>query len=161
MISLIRYHTLAILLFIPLFFSSCSGSIDPEQEVRSFIDTMVEALEKKKLRSIRKRISNNYSDPNGYSKLEIERIVAGYILRNAAIHVNYTILDIQFNEDSTTAHLHVHGVVTQTDMDSADIGLVDGQFHDLELQLIKNGDWQIKSGKWRKSTFQEYMKGKM
>ena len=84
--------------------SACSSDPDnPEQQIREMISAGEEAVEARSIMTVLDFIADDYQDKSGRQKKDIQRIVAGYILRNKSIHLLTRVRQVELSEDKAQA----------------------------------------------------------
>jgi hypothetical protein len=146
---------LAVLLFIVTV--SCSSSISPEEEITEYIYSIEEHFESRHAGKLKDFISEEYLDDYGYTKKEIIRFAAGYILRRPSIHIQTKIRDIVYSESTSKAQVELQVAVSTEPLDDKDIRLAQGEFHNFIIHLERKKKWQLLSLRWQKATVDDYI----
>ena len=139
--------------------SACSGDPDnPEQQIREMISAGEEAVETRSIMTVLDFIASDYQDKRGRQKKDIQRLVAGYILRNKSIHLLTRVQHVALNEDKTQADVILYVGVAGVPVTSADqlmFTRADLYRFDLSLKL-EDGDWQVVSGSWHQARLEDF-----
>ena len=144
-------------LLVPLLavLSACSSDPDnPEQQIREMISAGEEAVEARSIMTVLDYITNDYQDKHGRQKKDIQRLVAGYILRNKSIHLLTRVQDIALNEDETQADVILYvgmaGVPVASPGQRADL-----YRFDLSLTLEED-EWRVSAGSWHQARLEDF-----
>ena len=139
--------------------SACSGDPDdPEQQIREMISAGEEAVEARSIMTVLDFIADDYLDKQGRRKKEIQRLVAGYILRNKSIHLLTRVQQVALNEDKTRADVILYVGMTGVPVTSADqLMLLRADFYRFDLFMkLEEGDWRVASGSWRQARLEDF-----
>ena len=130
--------------------TGCSESVlTPEDEIRQFIETGVEAAEDRSSSDLAELIFSAYKDEKGYGKKQIEKLSTLYFFRHKNIYLLTKIDEIDFvsaNEAWVTLHVAMAGSVI------SDASLLSGlraQIYKFELLLIKDEKWLLHQADWQ------------
>ena len=141
--------------FTLVFLGSCAEK-SPEEEIAEYIYNVAKHVENKSTGSLRKLIADDYLDDNGFSKSEILRIAAGYFLRKQSIHVLYKTEDTIINEEEKSATITIYAAISDTELQKADLRLLQAEFHKLVVSLRKDSDWLCTAIDWKVSNSDEF-----
>ena len=146
-------HVLLITLLAVL--SACSSDPDnPEQQIRKMISAGEEAVEARSIMTVLDFIASDYQDKRGWLKKDIQRVVAGYILRNKSIHLLTRVQNIALNEEKTQADVIIY--VGMTGVPVASAGQRADLFRfDLILTLVED-EWRVASGSWHQARLEDF-----
>lgn len=139
--------------------SACSGDPDnPEQQIREMISAGEEAVEARSIITVREFIASDYQDKRGRQKRDIQRLVAGYMLRNKSIHLLTRVRDIALNNDKTKADVILYVGMANMPATSADqLMLTRADLYRFDLSLILDeDDWRVVSGSWRQARLEDF-----
>jgi len=139
--------------------AACSGDPDnPEQQIHEMISAGEEAMETRSIMTVLEFIASDYQDKQGRKKKDIQRLVAGYILRNKSIHLLTRVHDIALNEDKTQAGVVLYVGMAGVPVTSADqLMLTRADLYRFDLSMIlEEGDWRVASGSWRQARLQDF-----
>lgn len=145
------------LILISIVTVSCSSTISPDEEIKEYIHSIEKHFENRRAGKLKNLISKEYLDDYGYTKKDIIRFAAGYILRRPTIHVQTEIKELFFFEDTSKAQVAVRVAVTTEPLDKNDIRLVQGEFHNFLIHLERKKEWQLVSLRWQKATADEFL----
>ncbi len=130
--------------------AGCSDSVlTPEDEIRQFIETGVEAAEDRSSSDLAELMFSGYKDEKGYDRKQIEKLLRLYFFRHKNIYLLTKIDEIEFvaaNEAWVTLHVAMAGSVI------SDASLLSGlraQIYKFELLLIKDEDWLLHQADWQ------------
>jgi len=129
---------------------SCSETVkSPEDEIRLFVKSGVEAAENRKLDDLRELIHGNYLDQKGYNKQRLGGLLRAYFFRHKDLFLFYKIEEInRFTENEATVRLYVAMAASViSDIDA--IAALRAQVYQFELQLIKEDDWLLHHASWQ------------
>lgn len=129
---------------------ACSGAPNsPEDEIRNFIASAVEAAERRSSADLTQMIHDSYLDQTGYNKKQIEGLLRIYFLRHKNIHLFTRIGEIELlGDNQATARLHVAmagSVISDIDAVSA----LRARIYGFELRLVKQGEWLLQHASWK------------
>lgn len=135
----------ALLTGILLCAAACSGERGPEEQVRAWIDTGVEAAENKSRRDLVAMISPAYVDARGNSRADIENMLRLYFLRAQTVSLLPHISDVRLVADGVAEVELTVGMAGATD---SVLGFSADAYR-FELELERDGDdWQLISARW-------------
>lgn len=138
------------LLWSLIMLQACSETAkSPEDEIRGFINSGVEAVGDRSLDALNDLIHDNYLDQNGYNKQRLGGLLRAYIFRHKEIYLFSKIKEIDLlgdNEAVVRLYVAMAGSVI-SDIDA--IAALRAQLYEFELQLIKEDDWLLHHASWR------------
>ena len=133
--------------------TGCSDSVlSPEDEIKQFIETGVEAAEDRSSSDLAELVFSGYKDEKGYGKKQIEKLSKLYFFRHKNIYLLTKIDEIEFvaaNEAWVTLHIAMAGSVI------SDASLLSGlraQIYKFELLLIKDEKWLLHQADWQRAS---------
>ncbi len=132
--------------------SACSGDPEnPEQQIREMISAGEEAVEARSILKTLGFVSSDYRDKQGRQKREIQRLVAGYILRNKSAHLLTRVQNIALNGDKTRADVILYVGMTGAPVTSADqLMLLRADLYRFDLSMkLEEGDWRVARRGWK------------
>lgn len=135
-----------------LFLCACSQGDSPEEQVRLYVKTGEEAAEARDIGSMKKLISENYSDERGRTRREIVAIAARYFFSNKNIHIFTRIGELTFPEEER-ALLQLFVAMTGQNVSDLDALLnmqADLYRFDMELAL-EDKEWKLIRAQWRQA----------
>jgi len=144
-------------LLVPLLavLSACSSDPDnPEQQIREMISAGEKAVEARSIMTVLDYIANDYQDKHGRQKKDIQRLVAGYILRNKSIHLLTRVQHVALNADETQADVIIYVGMAGVPVTSAD-QRADLYRFDLSV-ILKEGEWRVTSGRWHQARLEDF-----
>ncbi len=129
---------------------ACNGGMDsPEDEIRNFIASAVEAAERRSSDDLSDMIHDSYLGQSGYNKKRIEGMLRLYFLRHKNIHLFTRIDEIELlGDNQATARLHVAmagSVISDIDAVSA----LRARIYGFELRLVKQDEWLLQHASWK------------
>ena len=139
--------------------TACSG--DPEnleQQIREMLSAGEEAVEARSILTVLDFIADDYQDKRGRQKKDIQRLVAGYILRNKSIHLLTRVQQVALNEDKIQADVILYVGMAGVPVTSVDqLVLVRADLYRFDLSLkLEDGDWRVASGSWHQARLEDF-----
>jgi hypothetical protein len=130
--------------------AGCSQPDSPEQQVRTTIEQMELAAEKRSVGDLMEHVSREYRDAEGQGPDEIVQYVRGYMVVNQSIHLLTRIDAIEFPaNDEARAKVLVGMVGRETD--AVDAWNLAADLYEFDLALVReDGDWKVSYAKWRR-----------
>lgn len=155
-----QYKQLISLLVFPLLLLvACSGDSDtPEDHIRKMLIAGEEAVEARELLGVGDFIAQNYKDSEGRGKKEVQKLLAGYLLRNKSIHLLSRIQGISLNEDQTGAEVVLYVGMANVPLQSMDqllFARADLYRFDLSL-VLEEGEWRVAGGSWHPARLEDF-----
>lgn len=136
--------------------ASCTESgLSPQDEIRQFIETGVEAAENHSLDDLGARLHPDYLDQKGYNKKQLVTLLRGFFFRHKNIYLLTRIGEIDLiadNQAVVNLHVAMAGTVI-SDIDA--LANLRAQLYEFELLLIKNDEWRVQYSKWRPASIAE------
>ncbi len=126
--------------------AACGGEASgPEDQVRAWIATGVEAAEAKERRDLVDMISPAYADARGNGREDIENMLRLYFLRAQTVNLVPHISEIRVIADDVAEVEMTVGMAGATD---SALGFSADAYR-FELQLERSGDdWRLISARW-------------
>lgn len=125
----------------------------PEDEIRQFIASGVQAAEQRNSATLKDMIEDRYADQQGYDKNQLVGLIRVYFLRNKSIYLLYKIKDIKITGNQNAS---VELFVAMAGKQISDITLLSNyraSIYRFELQLIKpDEEWLLESAKWARAS---------
>ena len=138
-----RRHAVALLLALAVA-AGCSRS-DPERELRTAIDSMAKAIEKREPAAFLEAVTDDFSRESGaFGKQDAKRMLVAAILRNEKINVNAVVTEARIEGDRAFARVRV--------VATGGAGLLPerGQTWDFESAWRRErGQWKVFNAEWR------------
>jgi ketosteroid isomerase-like protein len=132
-------------LLLALAFAAGCGRSDPERELRSTIEAMAQAIEKREPAAFLEAMTDDFSRESGaFGKQEAKRTLAAAILRNEKIGVSAVVTEIRIDGDRAFARVRV--------VATGGAGLLPerGQTWDFESAWRReSGQWKVFNAEWR------------
>jgi ketosteroid isomerase-like protein len=134
--------------------AACGGDAPPtpEEEVRALVEAFARAADQRDAGAALELISDAYADENGRDKRELHGVVAGYFLRNEAIHVVTRVKTVRLAEPPTQASVDAVAALTGAPVaDPGEIAGLDADVYRFELEARREDDgrWRVSSAHWR------------
>lgn len=142
---------LAIILSIAsiLTITGCDKDETPEDQVRQFIQSGSDAVEKRDISDVKDLIAKNYSDTHGNNRQTVVRILTGYFLRNKNIHLLINIQNIHLPDNKHADVQLLAGMAGQSASDLASLFDIRANVYKFDLRLVKDDDdWQLVNARW-------------
>jgi len=138
-----RRHAVALLLALAVV-AGCSRS-DPERELRTAIDSMAKAIEKREPAAFLEALTEDFSRESGaFGKQDAKRTLVAAVLRNEKISVNAVVTEVRIEGDRAFARVRV--------VATGGAGLLPerGQAWDFESAWRRErGQWKVFNAEWR------------
>jgi len=137
------------LVWVFILIQSCSdNAASPQDEIRAYIISGVDAAESRDIDALAERMHGNYSDQRGYSKKQLSGLLRGYFFRHKNIHLFTRIDSIELlaeNEAIVLMHVAMAGsAISGVDALSS----LRAQIYRFELQLVKQDEWLLRHAVW-------------
>ena len=129
---------------------ACGPGDSPEEQVRIFVEAGEEAVESRKISSVKKLISDQYKDPAMRTKRDIVVLMARYLYMNKNIHLLTRIDQLNFPQPDI-ARFHLYVAMTGqnvSDLDSLLNMQADLYRFDIEL-VLEEKEWKLYNADWR------------
>lgn len=121
------------------------GRSDPERELRSTIDTMAAAIERRDAAAFLDAVADDFTRESGaFGKQDAKRVLLGAILHNEKISVTAVVTDVRLEGDRAFAKLRVvatggNGLLPER-----------GQAWDFDSAWRREGrQWKVFNAEWR------------
>ena len=121
----------------------------PEDEIRLYLNTGVEAAESRNHGDLSDLIDDGYLDQKGMDKSQLLTLLRAYFFRHKNIYLFTKIRAITFptdNEAMVTLHVAMAGSVIS---DANALVNLRARMYRFELQLVKENEWLLRSAKWQ------------
>lgn len=133
-----------------LLLQACSETANPpEEQIRQFIKSGVEAAENRSPDDLSDLIHGNYLDQKGYNKQRLGGLLKAYFFRHKDIYLFTKIEEINLlaeNQATVLLYVAMAGSVI-SDVDA--IAAIRARIYQFELQLIKEDDWLLHHATWK------------
>ncbi len=149
-----KIKIIAFSVLLTVLLSACNNqTTSPEDEIRQFIASGIEAAEQRRSGVLKDMIRDNYRDQKGFDKNRLVGLIRIYFLRNKSIYLFTKIKDIRITgNQNATVQLYVAMAGKQI----SDITLLSNyraSIYRFELQLIKPDDeWLLESAEWARAS---------
>jgi ketosteroid isomerase-like protein len=152
MLTLRRFTTICLVLLVvaAALASGCSRQTE-EDKVKKVITDAQTAVEEKEIRKVVNALADTYSDPQGFNREGIRRVLLGYFLAHPKIAVYLTYLRVSVDGASARAAFQTvltSGKKTGSPADVIPESLGVYRF-DVSLNKI-SGDWKVTSASWER-----------
>ena len=147
------------LLAILLSVAACSSGQDsPEAQVRALIEQAESAAEKKDSGTLRRFVSEKYSDSQGQDKKAIEAILRYYFLRNESIHLLTRIQQISLSKPDIAHAVVMVAMAGQPISAAEDFERVRADLHRFEITWTRESkEWKVVRAEWRRAEFADFL----
>jgi len=133
-----------------LIFSSCTKSISEEDKLKSIVNEVAEAAQKKDIDGIRKHISKSYKDQEGNDYDSVRRILLYHFIRAETVSVFVRSVDAEVKEDTAIVRANVILVRGKEIKSISDIIPESAAGYRFEMIFKKEGkEWKVVSGAWQ------------
>ena len=125
-----------------------SDGRSPEDQVRRFVDSAIEAGEGRNTGDLLGLTHVDYSDQQGNNRKRLEGLLRAYFFRHKNIHLFSRIDSIEVlgdNQATVKLHLAMAGTVI-SDVDA--LARLSARVYRFELQLVREDDWQLRHATW-------------
>ena len=137
------------LVWVVILTQSCSDSaVSPQDEIRAYIDSGVNAAESRDTDALAELMHGDYSDQKSYNKKQLTGLLRGYFFRHKNIHLFTKIDAIELlteNEAIVRMHVAMAGNAI-SDVDA--LSSLRARIYRFELQLIKQDEWLLRHALW-------------
>lgn len=139
--------------------SACSSGKDsPETQVRTLIKQAESAAEKKDSGTLRRLVSEKYSDSQDRDKKIVESIFRFYFLRNEAIHLFTRVQQISFPRPDVAQAVVMVAMAGQPVSTAEELERVRADLHRFEITLaLENAEWKVVRAEWRRAEFADFL----
>ena len=146
-----------IILTILLSVAACSSGKDsPEAQVRALITQAESAAEKKDSGTLRRFVSEKYSDSQSQDKKAIEAILRYYFLRNETIHLLTRVQQINFPNPDVAQAVVMVAMAGQRISNAEELKRVRADLHRFEITWMREkGEWRVTRAEWRRAEFSD------
>jgi len=124
--------------------AGCSRS-DPERELRTAIDSMARAIEKREPAAFLEAVTDDFSRESGaFGKQDAKRMLVAAILRNEKINVNAVVTEVRIEGDRAFARVRV--------VATGGAGLLPGRGQTWDFESAwrrERGQWKVFNAEWR------------
>ncbi|UCH38936.1 MAG: hypothetical protein JSU67_12285 [Gammaproteobacteria bacterium] len=139
-----------LLFWVGMLLQACSGTdVSPEDEIRAFIDSAVEAAEARNSSDLANMIHGAYQDQKGYNKKQLSSLLRAYFFRHKNIHLLARIGDIELLGDNR-AQVRMHVAMAGSliaDIDA--LSALRAQIYAFDMTLVKQDEWLVQHASWR------------
>jgi len=137
-------RVIAVALAASLLAAGC-GRSDPEQELRSTITAMAQAIESREPAAFMEAVADDFARESGaFGKQDARRLLAGAYMRNEKINVSAIVTEVRVEGDRASARVKVFA--------TGGAGLLPerGQTWDFDSAWRREGGrWKVFNAEWR------------
>jgi len=138
-----------LLLLIAGLISACSdNTASPEDQIRRFIETGVQAAESRSVDDLSDLVHGDYIDQQGRNRDQLGLLLRGYFMRHKSIYLFTRIDSIEVfaeNQASVSLHVAMAGTVIS---DVTALSSLKARVYRIELQLARQDDWLLRHASW-------------
>jgi hypothetical protein len=148
-----------IILTILLSIAACSSGKDsPVAQVRALITQAELVAEKKDSGTLRRLVSEKYSDSQGQDKKAIEAILRYYFLRNETIHLFTRVQQIAIPQPEIAQAIVMVAMASQPIAGAEELKRLRADLHRFDITLAReNGEWKVTRAEWRRAEFADFL----
>ncbi|MGF1527855.1 MAG: hypothetical protein ACFCBW_13855 [Candidatus Competibacterales bacterium] len=133
----------------------CGAPSDPEAEIRAVIEGAVEAAEARESAALRRVIADDYSDPDGNGKREMDGLVRLILLRQRSIHLFTRVKEVEVGEGWAEARVVVAAAsqpLTAAESNVEALLSLRAELLDFRLEFARRGgDWRVVEASWERA----------
>ncbi|MCP4078503.1 MAG: hypothetical protein GY744_20265 [Gammaproteobacteria bacterium] len=132
-----------------LFLLSCSDKQrSPEDEIRQYIATGIEAAENRSAGDVTDLVHQNYRGQRNLDRNQLEKLLRVYFFRHKNIFLFTKNLEIDLHSDSD-ASVSLHVAMAGSAISSVSmLSSLRARIYKFELELVKQDKWLLQSAKW-------------
>ena len=131
-------------------FLSCTKSISEEDKLKTIVNEVAEAAQKKDIDRIRKHISKSYRDQEGNDYDGVRRVLLYHFIRAETVSVFVRSVDAEIKEDTAIVTANVILVRGKEIKNISDIIPESAAGYRFEMVFKKEKeDWKAVSGSWQ------------
>jgi hypothetical protein len=142
---LARRAAVAALVFELGVLASGCGRAEPEEELRSTIATMAQAIEQHRVSDALEPLAEDFTrDSGAFGKQEARRVLAGAMLRNEKIQLSATVTEVRVEGGRAFAKVRV--------IATGGAGLLPERGQTWEFDTVwrlEGGQWKVFNAEWR------------
>jgi hypothetical protein len=131
-----------------LLIQACRDDSSPEDQIRRFIDSGVQAVEARSVDDLSELLHANFVDQQGHNGKQLARLLRGYFFRHKNIHLFSRIDNIEMlsaNQASVGLYVAMASTVIS---DVSALSSLSARIYRFELQLVKQDDWLLRHASW-------------
>ena len=131
-----------------LLIQACSDDSSPEDQIRRFIDSGVQAAEARSADDLSEHLHANFIDQQGHNDKQLARLLRAYFFRHKNIHLFSRIDNIEMlSANQASVSLYV-AMASSVISDVSALSSLSARIYRFELQLIKQDDWLLRHASW-------------
>ena len=140
-------------LSIALLLNACSDDeLTPEDEIKQFIESGIEAAENRSSDDLAELVDEKYRDGRGLDKKQLSNLARLYFFKHKSIYLFSKINTIEFpteNNAQVTLHVAMAGSVIS---DVNALTSLRAEIFKFDLELIKQDEWLLQSAQWQRAS---------
>ena len=132
-----------------LLIQACSDDSSPEDQIRRFIDSGLQAAEARSVDDLSKLLHANFVDQQGHNDKQLARLLRAYFFRHKNIHLFSRVDNIEMlsaNQASVSLYVAMASTVIS---DVSALSSLSARIYRFELQLVKQDDWLLRHASWQ------------
>src|SRR3990172_5509446 len=141
---------ICVVILLCLFISGCTKQIAEEAQLKTIVNEVAEAAQKKDIDRIRKHISKSYRDQEGNDYDGVRRVLLYHFIRAETVSVFVRSVDAEIKENTALVRANVILVRGKEIKNISDIIPESAAGYRFEMVFKKEGrDWKVVSGAWQ------------
>jgi len=128
---------------------ACSDDSSPEDQIREWIDSAVQAGEQRSPDNLGELMHADFIDQHGNNRKQLAKLLRVYFFRHKNIHLFTRVDSIEMlsaNQASVSLHVAMAGTVIS---DVNALSSLSARIYRFELQLVKQDDWLLRHASWQ------------
>ena len=143
-----RLARITILACASLLLACSDEGLTPEQEIRQFIASGVEAAENRSADDLDDLMHRDYFDRRGYNKKQLGKLLRLYFFQHKNIYLLTRIGEIELLADNK-ARVDLHVAMAGSSIaDVSALASLRARMYRFELHLIKQEEWRLQNASW-------------
>jgi len=131
-----------------LLIQACSDDSSPEDQIRRFVDSGVQAAEARSVDDLSELLHANFVDQQGHNDKQLARLLRAYFFRHKNIHLFSRIDNIEILSASQASVSLYVAMASTVISDVSALSSLSARIYRFELQLIKQDDWLLRHASW-------------
>jgi len=131
-----------------LLIQACSDDSSPEDQIRRFVDSGVQAAEARSVDDLSELLHANFVDQQGHNDKQLARLLRAYFFRHKNIHLFSRIDNIEILSVSQASVSLYVAMASTVISDVSALSSLSARIYRFELQLVKQGDWLLRHASW-------------
>lgn len=128
--------------------AACSDDASPEAQIRAYIETAVDAAERRDTGELEALVHAGYLDQRGYNRQQLAGLLRGYFFRHKNIHLFTRIESIELLGEGQ-AQVRIYVAMAGSAIAGVDaLVSLRAQIYRFELDLVREDDWLLRHARW-------------